>query len=248
MASEVENEVKAEPMLREKHGITRDRIDEYKKERRGLEVDVLDEVLKSRKVAWIVASVGAVLAVVALFLAGFVVQRYSQPIPEHILTINKDTGVVQQVNLLPDQKTSYGEVVDSYWVSQFVIHYESYDFYSAQADYNAVGLMAAPQVSEPYLNQFAGPDAKDKRLGDSLSTRVHVSSVILDRKAGTATIRFSTQDKYRDRPMPELQKEWIAVLAYKYENFPETASQRFINPLGFRVLSFRAQPVAVGGN
>ncbi len=48
--------------------------------------------------------------------------------------------------------------------------------------------------------------------------------------------------------MPEPQKEWIAVLAYKYENFPETASQRFINPLGFRVLSFRAQPVAVGGN
>lgn len=231
-----------------KQAITRERINEYEKERRGLEVDLLDEVLKSRKVAWVLASGLCVLAVVSLGLAGFVVHRYSQPIPEHILTLNKDTGVVQQVSLLPNQKSSYSQVVDTYWVSQFVRHYEAYDFYSAQADYDAVGLMASQRVADPYKKQFAGPHGKDKRLGDSLTTRVHVSSVILDNKAGTATVRFSTQNKHRDRPLAQPKKEWIAILAYKYENFPETAKQRFINPLGFRVLSYRVQPVAVGGN
>jgi len=227
--------------------VTRDRIDQYRQERRGLEVDVLDEVLGSRKVAWILASAAALVAVVCLGVVVFVVHRYSQPIPEHILTINKDTGVVQEVSLKKDQKDSYGKRIDSYWVSQFVIHYESYDFYSVQADYDAVGLMASAQVADPYQQQFSGKDAKDKRLGDKLTTRVHVSSVMVNTDDHIATVRFTTQDKKRSRPLPGPKKHWIATIAYKYINVPMTASQRYINPLGFRVTSYRVQPESVGG-
>lgn len=231
-----------------KRGVTRDQIREFQKERRGLETDLLDEVLKSRKVAWVLASASVVVAVAAFGLAGFTIHKYAQPIPAHILTLDESTGTVEQVALLPDEKRSYGEVVDTYWISQFVRHYESYDFYSIQADYDAVGLMASADVAEPYQSEFAGSKGKDKKLGDSRATRVRISSVILDRDAGTATVRFSTQEKYRDRPMPEARKEWIAIIGYEYRNVPLTASQRFINPLGFRVLSYRVQPVATGGN
>lgn len=228
--------------------VSRQGMRAFQKERRGLEVELLDEVLRSRRVARIGIVILSAFSVMCLAVVIFVVWRYAQPIPEHILTLNKDTGEVQQVSLLPDHKESYGEVVDSFWVAQFVTHYESYDFYTVQADYNAVGLMAAPVVAGEYQKQFSGPKGKDRELGDSLVTRVHISSVILDQKAHIATVRFSTQDKVRARPLPEPEKQWIAIVGYGYRNVPMTAAQRFVNPLGFRVSSFRVQPVAVGGN
>lgn len=226
-------------------GVTRDRMDQYKKERRGLEVDLLDEVLKSRVVAWVLGATGVIVGVVCLGIAAFVIHRYSQPIPPYLLTLNKQTGAVQQISIMKNQKDSYGERIDSYWVSQFVTHYESYDFYSIQSDYEAVGLMATPKVARPYLEQFAGENPKDDRLGDTRTKRVHVSSVMVDTEDHIATVRFTTQIKYRQRPLPEPKEYWIATIAYKYVNFPMTAEQRRINPLGFRVTSYRVQPVSV---
>lgn len=237
-------EEKAEP-------ITRDRLDQYKKERSDLEVDLLDEVLSSRKNAWRVAAGGGFLAVLSLALAGFVIHRYSQPIPEHILAWNKDTGAVQELSLVTQAKT-YGEVTDSYWVGQFVQHFEGYNFSIAQADYNAVGLMAEPEVAEQYQARYhwGRPDAIDKRVGSSESVRVHVSSVILDRQNGIATVRFTTTKQYAQRPLPEPTQYWIVTMAYSYKPGLMTAEQRQVNPLGFRVRTYRVNaeaPGVVGG-
>jgi len=231
--------------------VTKDAMDEYRQSRRGLEVDVLDEILSSRQRAWQV-TVGAFgTTLVALALAGFVIYRYSQPVPEHLLVLDKDTGAVQEVSLVKTEK-SYGEVIDAYWVAQFVIHFESYDFYSVQADYDAMGLLAASPVAEQYQNRYhwGQTDSVDKRIGDSETTRVHITSVILDREHGIATVRFTTTKQVRQRPLAEAAQYWIATVAYKYEPSLMTARQRYINPLGFRVLSYRVNAeaaAAVGG-
>jgi type IV secretion system protein VirB8 len=225
--------------------VTREDVEKYRAERRGLEVDVLDEVLLSRRRAWQVASGFGALAAVAFIMAGGTVLRYSQPIPEHMLWMNKDTGEVQQVALMRGE-TTYGDVIDSYWVSRYVVHHESYDFYSAQADYDAVGLMSSGQVADDYQQRYRGTDAMDKRLGDSENTVVHVTSVILDREHGIATVRYTTTKKYRQRPLPEPTQYWIATVAYKYVVSPMTATQRYINPLGFCVTSFRTNAESVG--
>nr|UMW97412.1 hypothetical protein [Escherichia coli] len=64
-----------------KTGLTREAIKEFNESRKGLEVDLMDEVLKSRRTAWMVATGSAVVTVFALSLVGYVVHKYSQPIP-----------------------------------------------------------------------------------------------------------------------------------------------------------------------
>jgi type IV secretion system protein VirB8 len=225
--------------------ITADAIDQYKAERQGLELDLLDEILTSRRRGWQVGGVGASFGFLALLLAGFVIWRYSQPIPEHMLVQDQQTGAVQQVSLVPGQQTSAGEVVDSYWVAQFVIHHEGYNFYTSQADYDFIRLTATGEVATTYNKLWSGANAPDKVLGDGQTTLVNVSSVILDREHGLATVRYTTQKKYRERPDADPPVHWIATVAYKYESKLMTAKQRFINPLGFQVLAFRPNTEAV---
>ena len=226
--------------------VAREDVANLQAEQSGLELDLIDEVLGSRQRAWHVAVGFFVLAICCVAALLFVIYRYSQPIPTHLLFQDQHTGAVGQISLTAEQN-SYGEVNDSYWVSQFVIHHEGYDFYSAQVDYDAVGLMAAGPVADEYRKRFAGPNGLDKVLGDSERTKVEISSVILDRASGIATVRYATEKKIRIKPQAERRQYWIAQVSYTYDNILLTAKQRYINPLGFRVRSFRVNAENVGG-
>jgi len=61
--------------------VTADDLEKYKEERQGLEVDLLDEILGSRQRAWKVAGWAIGVGLFGMALAGFVVWRYSQPVP-----------------------------------------------------------------------------------------------------------------------------------------------------------------------
>lgn len=239
-------------MAREQKGkagkVSREDIKQYQRERQSLERDLIDEVLKSRKVAWVLAGVATLITVGSLVVSGIVVERYWQPIPPYMLVVNGKTGVIRQVSIMDKPRDSYGERIDTYWVSQFVRYYERYDYYTLSRDYRAVNLMATQGVAQPYMEKYTGSDPKDERLGDSLTRSVHIRSVALSTKQNTATVRFTTQVKYRDRRLPEPEQHWVATIAYKYANFPMTSRQRRLNPLGFRVTSYRVQPVSIAND
>lgn len=227
--------------------ITADALEQYKKERQGLELDLTDEILSSRKQAWTITRYMTGITVAALGLAGFVIWRYAQPIQEHMLIAHPETGSVEQVSIVPGNATSYGELVDSYWIGQFVIHHEGYEFYSSQADYDFVKLATVGELHDSYVNKWDGDKAPDKVLGDSEMTSVKIVSVILDREHQIATVRYTTTKKYKNRPAPEPTMHWIATVAYKYQANVMTAKDRYINPLGFKVLSFRPNTEATEG-
>lgn len=225
--------------------VTSDEIQEYMDSRRGLETDFMGLVVSSRERAWSAAKAGFAFGLLGLAVAGFTMYRYAQPIPEHMITINKDTGEVQEVSLLRGRKT-YGQAIDDFWISQYVIHHETYDFYTGENDYEAVGLESNSVVADDYKARFMGKDALDKRLRDSVTKRVYIKSVVNDEKHQIATVRYTTVETYRQRSKPEPPRYYIATLGYEYVNLPMTAAQRYINPLGFRVTSWRNVEEAAG--
>jgi type IV secretion system protein VirB8 len=225
--------------------ISREDLSKYHEETQGLERDMVNEILTSRSRAWKIAGAFFIFAVISMITAVGVIIRFAQPLPAYLTTINKDTGEVSQVKITRDQAT-YGDIIDQFWISQFIIHRESYDYDSIQVDYDAMSLMAYGDVADDYLSMFKGPNRIDRRLGDSERTTVHINSVITDRKHGVATIRFTTQRRMNQRANPDLPRYWIATIAYEYKALPMTAQQRYINPLGFRVTSYRKDAENVG--
>jgi len=212
--------------------------DVLSQEMSGAELDLMDEVLSSRQRAWRVASGSLVFSLACLLLAGTVVVEYSQPVPASILAYNtQDPASIQEVSLSED-KRSYGETEDTYWLSQAVIAYESYDYTTIARYYDQVGLMFLGVASDNYKALYTGKNALDKVLGDTKTTTTTVISVLLDTKTGSATVRFKTVDHYMQRGVDEKPQYWIVTLGYEYRKVPMTSTQRMLNPLGLKVTSY----------
>lgn len=227
--------------IKKNHPIEAKEKEKFLKKSQELEVDFLNEVLSSRMIAWRMLTIVSGISVLALATTIFVIYRYSQPVPEHILAINKDNGAVdvQELSLLQSTKTM-DETLDSYWVSEFVNRFMSYDYYTIQKNYDIISTMASPNVANQYQELFhwGKSDSIDKKLGDNEVITTKINSVLLDQKNSIATVRYTTTNRSRSKSISEEPVHYIATISYEYVNRIMTASERANNPLGFSVLSF----------
>ncbi len=211
-------------------------------ESRGLERDLFGEVLKSRRAAWRVAGVMTILALAGL--GAGVAAQLIPPAPPLVLRVDNATGAVEQVTALRAEE-SYGEVVDAYWLNRYVLDRESYDWNTVQSAYDATALMSAPDVQQDYRKLYEGAEARDKALGPNARIVVTVRSIQPTAK-GQASVRFVTE-QVNANGAKEPPRNWIATVAYTYVSAPMRAEDRRVNPLGFQVTSYRADPESVSG-
>src|SRR3954454_23033162 len=101
-------------------------LEKYLEESRGLERDYLDELVRARRAAWRVAAGATVLTVVAL--AAVIALVPLKRGDAFVLRVDNATGGVDVVTTLRDEKASYGEVVDRYFLNKYVLARESYDY------------------------------------------------------------------------------------------------------------------------
>jgi type IV secretion system protein VirB8 len=223
-------------------------VQTYLEESKGLERSFLREVLRSRRNAWIVAGLAGFFGFLCLTVLLVNIKESSKPIPPFVLRVDNATGEVSAVSVMKDHQQSYGEVIDQYWVTQYVRHRESYDWNTIQADYDDTGLMSAPDVAAEYQQMFAGPQARDKTLADRARITVHLEAPpLVDPKTSTATARFTTTLHWRNG-QPDEVHHWIATIAYRYVDSPMKPRERLANPLGFQVTSYRLDPELGAGN
>lgn len=226
----------------QKKKVTRDEVAAYLDSRQGLERDNLNLILKGARTSKRIGVVGGAIGVLGIIVATVVFLRASQPAPDWLWTVNTETGVPERVSMIVEQD-SYGEVQDAYWATQFVRHYESYEWNTIQRDWDAVGLMASPDLAQDYREKIkTGPDALLNTLGQRFKIKVAIRSQVIDTDAQIATVRFTTvrhnvRDNYDEPP-----RHWIATFGYNYRAIPATIEERSINPFGYRVSGYRVHP------
>jgi len=216
----------------------------YLAESRGLERDYIGELVHSRRWAWRVAGGCGILALLGLGLG--IAGLAQPPAPPVVLRVDNATGAVERVTLMTAEETSYGEVVDTYWLNQYVLHRESYDYNTLQLNYDTTALLSAPAVQREYYRLYEGSEARDQVLADRVRITVRIQS-IQPNGQGQATVRFSTQETSPNGITPPRQHR-IATIAYTYVNGPMQAGDRRMNPLGFQVTSYRTDPEILSGN
>lgn len=219
-----------------KSRVRRDRWKQFMDNNGTLESELLYEMSESRSLAWSVAKVAAAFTVIAWIGVGFVLYRYSQPIPAQLMTMNPETGMYQ-VTELKESQVSYGEATDSGYIAEYIINRMSYNYYQQQTFFDETVLASSNNVASPYIAQFGGENGKDVRWGDRRFTDVEVISVT-PLGEGRATVRYSTQTRFRNKQFPEPREYWTATLSYEYPNRVMTVEERLMNPLGFMVTAF----------
>ncbi|WP_455481898.1 virB8 family protein [Bartonella sp. B35(2025)] len=218
--------------------VNAERLNSYYEESRGLERELINEFIKSRRTAWRVAGAVGVLGFLGIMCG---VVGFSQPIPAPlVLRVDNTTGAVDVVSVMREHETSYGEVVDKYWLNQYVLNRETYDYDTIQLNYDTAALLSAPTVQQEFYKIYEGENARDQILSNRARIVVKVRS-IQPNGLGSATVRFTTQ-QHNSNGTIEPKQHQIATIGYTYVSVPMKSSDRLLNPLGFQVTSYRADP------
>lgn len=228
-------------MKKEKGVTSKVELQAYFNESVGLERELLVEIQKSKRTAWRVASVAMGAGLLGL-LMGYLGMSQDAPDPT-VLRVDNTTGAVERVSIIREE-TSYGEAVDSYFLNQYVLARESYEYYGIQRMFDTTRLMSSAEAWKSYEAKYTGNDALDKVLNTRAEDVVRVRSITPNVDNGTATIRYTTQRKYANGSSDPV-KHMIATVTYNYVRAWMTEEERRINPLGFVVTSFRADPEVV---
>ncbi|WP_281661160.1 virB8 family protein [Microvirgula aerodenitrificans] len=200
---------------------------------------------KSERRAWWIAGSAAGITVLAIATIAMMMPL-KETVP-YVIRVDNATGVPDIVTAMTDKAVTGDEVMDKYWMAQYVLARETYDWYTLQRDYDTVGLLSSPAVGQGYAQLFEGKDSLDKTYGKNLRATVKVISVVPSGKGG-GTVRFVKTTKRVDQEgAPGTVTKWVATIAYEYRKTARVKeSLRLINPFGFQVLTYRVDPEMAG--
>lgn len=214
----------------------------FMKAAEDFEQSKIDEMKASRKIAWIIAGVATAICTVSIvaFLVALLLRTEPEPV---VLKVDNSTGATTVLRSLRDAEDHYDEVVNKYWLAQYVRTCERYDWFSISTDYDSCNLMSAGSVSKEYSNKVKAPGSPLSVLKDQGKISVQIASIVF--VGETAQVRFTTQKlspSGENSDNSPLQK-WIATVAYEFKPKQQmTEQQRLVNPLGFQVASYRVDP------
>lgn len=206
---------------------------------RGLERDLLSFFLSSRSTAWRVASVSLLIALISVVTLCAVFFMIEPPRP-YVVRVNDTTGEIEHVTKLGNGQDDYGERIARYFIQQYVLACEGYDWNTIQNTYDRCGLFSSPDVQQAYAARFQddpkrGYEALDTRYGKHTRIVPSVRSITFG-PHNTATVRFTR--RLAGSNTTAEPEQLIATLAYRYINTPITEKTGRDNPLGFQVSTY----------
>lgn len=222
---------------------SRKSLDAYYAQAESWNADRLQAMRTSQRVAWWVAGGAALIAV--LEAGALILLTPLKTVEPYTLLVDRTTGYVQALKPLDPGKIAPDTALTQSFLVQYVIAREGFDLATVNANYRKVALFSADRARSSYLSQMqvsnpASPLVALPR-GAVIDTRVKsISPVGKD----VALVRFDT---VRTDPGGQAQppQTWIATIRYRWSGEPMKLEDRFVNPLGFQVTSYRRDAEAL---
>lgn len=218
----------------------REALDAYYKDAATWNRDRLEALHKSQRTAWWVAIGAASIAV--LEAGALILLTPLKTVEPYTLLVDRTTGYVQALKPLETDKVAPDAALTQSFLVQYVIARESFDIDMVTANYNKVALWSAESARSGYLSsvQVSNPQSPLVIYPRTTVIETRVKSVSA---LGTnvALVRFDT---VRSDSGGQVQppRSWVAVIRYRYTGEPMKLEDRFVNPLGFRVVRYRVDP------
>ena len=220
-------------------------FEKYLEEARTWETDKLKELIKSKKVAWRVATCAGIIALMAVFaVASLAPLKEVEP---YVIRVDNTTGIVDVAKSLTDGKSNYEESVNKYFTQLYVRYRESYTYELAEDYYSNVGIMSVGLEQQKYFEWFnpKNPLSPMNVFGQYAKVKVRIKSTSFI-KPNVALVRY-TKEIERGLDKPQVS-HWAATIIFKYSGAKMKEIDRGINPLGFQVVEYRNDPDAQAPN
>ena len=199
------------------------------------EQDIARRNRNSRALAWIVAAVMTVVAVVALGVIALLVPlKTYEP---YMVVVDKTTGFVEVKRPMAEGALTQDEAVTMFSVVRYIKARETYDPRALKDNFDLAQLLSAGDAARELTEIYspANPSNPVKLYGTNTEVRVDIKSVTFPNNR-TALVRFSTDEKSATNVVT---RHWVSLVRFRYTSAPMRNEWRFDNPLGFQVLEYR---------
>ncbi|MGD1336089.1 virB8 family protein [Vibrio harveyi] len=221
---------------------------DFIKQVHDFEEDRIELAKQSAKTAWKVATGAGVLAIGAV--AALIVAMPMKEVTPYLLNVDSKTGFTTILKPLADaKKTTYGEVLDRYWVNRFIIERNSYAWQTVQNGFDTIKLMSSPNVFAAYKSYIMGEDSPVKKFKQRKQIKISIKNITFlpssDDEQVLAQVQFKRDVLSSDGTPSTGYKptSWTATLTFDYLGEVKTENDRRANPLGFNVTSYREDRV-----
>jgi type IV secretion system protein VirB8 len=222
---------------------SREALDSYYAEAASWNRDRLEAIRSSNRVAWWIA---AVAAAIAMFEAiALVLLTPLKTVEPYTLMVDKTTGYVQALKPLDQAKIAPDAALTQSLLVQYVIAREGFDMATINANYRKVALLSGDTARSSYLQQMQVSNPTSPLLVYPHTTTIDVQvKSVSPIGSNAALVRFDTI-RIDGGGQPQPPSPWVAVVRYRYSNAPMSLEDRFVNPLGFQVISYRKDQEAL---
>ena len=198
----------------------------------------ISDLEKSRKTAWIFASILCLcLVVTVIALAMLTPLRRTVP---YIVKQDVQTGNLEVLQSFDNRTIGSQELLIKYWARRYVTAREQYNWWLVGVDYDTVAALTESTILKDYGDQFLGEKGLDKVFGDFTDRRIRILSIAPSpTNPQHMVVRFERTTVSKG-VMVEHPTVFVANMIFRYNPNSYASEQELIrNPLGFQVFAYR---------
>ena len=220
-------------------GVASEDLRSYFAQARRWDEDRLMAAERSRRLAWIIAACALTLSVASVSAVAMLAPL--KKVEPFVVRVDRSTGAVDVLTTLSgSERFTADEAVSKYFLGQYVRAREGWLPQAAAANFRQVSILSAPAEQQRFADAFrpSNPASPQVALGQTGEAEVALKAISFV-SPGVASIRFRKLVRHGS---DETTSDWIATIAFAYAKAPVSEADRLRNPLGFQVLSYRADP------
>jgi type IV secretion system protein VirB8 len=199
---------------------------------------------RTARTAWWVAGAGWTCALAGS--AALIVLMPLKSSEPFVVRVDNTTGIVDVVPAYVGTETP-AEPVTRYFLAHYVTVCERFDFGTAESDYEECGAFHSAARNQAWYAEWTttNPQSPLNLHKDGSSVRAQVESVTFFTRASglsdLAQVRYLKAAR-RGPGSAENFTHWIATIQFTYAAPAQDPKVRRWNPLGFKILDFKAEP------
>lgn len=221
--------------------VTTDNLKSYFEKARRFDQDRMIQVERSNRLAWSIAIASAIVAGISILaVASLAPLKTVEPF---VVRVDNSTGIVDVVSALSATAGTYDEAVTKYFAAKYVRGREGYVWSEAQENFRTIALLSTQAEQARFAATYRGsnPQSPQNVYGRSATVRINIVSIALINQ-NVASVRYV---RSVTRGEEVRTTHFVATLTYSYANAPMSSTDRLVNPLGFAVSEYRADPEAI---
>lgn len=185
-------------------------------------------------------------SLIATFASVLVIAQLTplKTVEPFVIQVDPKSGITQVVDPMSVRELSGMETVNNYFIVQYIRARESYDINNINQNYATVRVMSdAGDVYSQFKREVSpsNPNGITAKMGSTGSRTVRFKSIVyIKPKVAQAQVLIeeSTQSGTK-------QYNRIITLSFDYVKLNLTTEDRYLNPIGFQVNSYRVDEDAL---